>query len=394
MLLLCVLYFFLNHLTNKSMTDGLEKVTKIRLEKIEETLKKIQSFNQNLKRFRDKDEKTNDDNKESSELSDDQNNQNPNEIKKTLGVNALKKGKTSMGPVSSNLVNSNGFNTDTKKYIPLNVLNHSFLHSVFIFCILCGFLIPIYIYSNNMVYNTNQLLLVQNHIFGELIKSSASTVEVKCFMSYCQNSSALYYSDLVDMDKIQQVIKGIGTFSEVKNFYNEKFLLNACAAAIDKITKEEEYNECLNESLIVSANNTDNLIKLVDDIVDNIYKEDNMTAKEDQGKNLYMRFQLFNTSYFNQMEAIFYKYIIPVGDIFANLVNEDLDNYLTERKILVLILVCVLGTIIIIYSLIFGIIFINQLIHYLSVSRCIMKIIPTSVIISTQDLETWIENKY
>ena len=394
MLLLCVLYFFLIHLTNKSMTDGLEKVTKIRLEKIEETLKKIQSFNQNLKRFRDKDEKTNDDNKESSELSDDQNNQNPAEIKKTLGANALKKGKTSMGAVSSNLVNSNGFNTDTKKYIPLNVLNHSFLHSVFVFCILCGFLIPIYIYSNNMVYNTNQLLLVQNHIFGELISSSASTVEVKCFMSYCQNSSILNYSDLVDMDKIQEVIKGITTFSEVKNFYNEKFLLNACAAAIDKITQEEEYNECLNENLIVSANNTDNLIKLVEDIVDNIYKEDNMTAKEDEGKNLYMRFQLFNTSYFNQMEEIFYKYIIPVGDIFANLVNDDLDNYLSERKILVLILVCVLGTIMIIYSLIFGIIFINQLIHYLSVSRCIMKIIPTSVIISTQDLETWIENKY
>ena len=48
------------------MTDGLEKVTKIRLEKIEETLKKIQSFNQNLKRFRDKDEKASEENKENS----------------------------------------------------------------------------------------------------------------------------------------------------------------------------------------------------------------------------------------------------------------------------------------------------------------------------------------
>ena len=391
MLLFCIAYFFLIHLTNKSMTDGLEKVTKIRLEKIEETLKKIQVFNTNLKRFRDKDTKAADDNKEDSELSDDQN-PNPVEAKKTLGVNAVKKGKQNTTAAASSLVNSNGFNTDTKKYVPLNVLNHSFLHSVFVFCILCGFLIPVYIFSNDMVYNTNQLLLVQNHIFGELISSSASTVEVKCFMSYCQNTTNLNYSDLVDMGKIQEVIKGITTFSEVKNFYNEKFLLNACAAAIDKNTDEDKYNECLNENLIVSANNTDNLIKLVDNIVNNIYKEDEMNRKNESLSHI--RYELFNTSYFNQMEEIFYKYIIPVGDNFAKLVNSDLDSYLSERKIMVLILVCVLGAIMIIYCLIFGIIFINQLIHYLSVSRCVMKIIPTSVIISTQDLENWIENKY
>jgi hypothetical protein len=371
------------------MTDGLEKVTKIRLEKIEETLKKIMTFNSNLKRFRDKDAKTSDDNKEESELSDDQNNQNPAELKKTLGPNA-KKGKQNLAAINSSLVNSNGFNTDTKKYIPLNVLNHSFLHSVFVFILLCGFLIPVFIISNDMVYNTNQLLLVENHIFGELISSSASTVEVKCKMSGCQNKTALLYSNLVNMGLIQQVIKGITTFDEVKNFYNEKFLLNACAAAIDKNKNPEGYDECLNENLIVSANNTDNLIKLVDSIVDNINKENDIL----NGTKGYTTFQLFNTSYFNQMEEIFYKYIIPVGDNFASLVREDLDNYLTERKILVLILVCVLGAIMIIYSLIFGIIFINQLIHYLSVSRCIMKIIPTSVIISTQELENWIENKY
>ena len=391
-LLLCIAYFFLIHLTNKSMTDGLEKVTKIRLEKIEETLKKIMVFNQNLKRFRDKDAKTSDDNKEDSELSDDQDNPKTAELKKTLGPNANKKGKQNQANTVSSLVNSNGFNTDTRKYIPLNVLNHSFLHSIFVFCMLCGFLIPVYIFSNDMVYNTNQLLLVENHIFGELISSSASTVEVKCFMSECKTSTNLSYSGLVNMDIIQEVIKGITTFNEVKNFYNEKFLLNACAAAIDKNEHEEEYNLCLNENLIVSANNTDNLIKLVDSIVDNIYKEDKMNIEnKTEG---YTKYQLFGKSYFNQMELIFYKYIIPVGDNFARLVNEDLDHYLTERKILVLILVCVLGAIMLVYSLIFGIIFINQLIHYLSVSRCIMKIIPTSVMISTQDLEKWIENKY
>ena len=48
----------------------------------------------------------------------------------------------------------------------------------------------------------------------------------------------------------------------------------------------------------------------------------------------------------------------------------------------------------IIYCFYLMIFFVKKLVNYLSVSRCIMKIIPTSVIISTQELETWIENKY
>ena len=62
------------------------------------------------------------------------------------------------------------------------------------------------------------------------------------------------------MDKIQDVIKGINIFDEISNFYNNKFLLNACGAAIDENKEKEKYTDCIQDSLIVSANNTDNLI--------------------------------------------------------------------------------------------------------------------------------------
>ena len=64
--ILCLLFCFLIHLTNKSMTDGIEKVTKIRLEKIEEIIKRIKTFNSNLKKFRERDLKS-EDNKEEGE---------------------------------------------------------------------------------------------------------------------------------------------------------------------------------------------------------------------------------------------------------------------------------------------------------------------------------------
>ena len=73
------------------------------------------------------------------------------------------------------------------------------------------------------------------------------------------------------MNLIQEVIKGVNIFPEVDNFYNGYFLLDACAAAI-KDQNSNEYNDCLKDQIIISANNTDNLMKLIDDLVDNIIK--------------------------------------------------------------------------------------------------------------------------
>ena len=386
-ILICTAFFILIHLTNKSMTDGLEKVTKIRLERIEETIKKIEQFNSNLKKFRDKDSKASPDKEESNESDDQRNKNQPGEVRMNASIDKRKRNNNE----SSSIIGSNGFNTDVKKYIPLNILNSSFIHGVILFIILCGFLIPTYIYSNKMISNTNQLLLVENYIFGKLITASSKTVEIKCFMSQCQTiSDILGYSKLVNMDLIQEVIKGINLFDEVNKFYNQKFLLDACAASMEAKNTDENYLNCKNDTLIISANNTDNLIKLIDDLVENIRKEYEMDKNEEG----YFKQKLYNTSYFQQMEEIFYKFIIPVGDIFAKLVQNDLTIFLKTQKTLITILVICLGIIMFIYCLYLGIFFVRKLVHYLSVSRCVMKIIPTSVIISTQELETWIENKY
>ena len=384
-LIILIIFFLFIHLTNKSMTDGLQRITKINIEKVEETLKKIQAFGRHLKRFRDKDAKASEENnKEDSELSDDENNANQiNEKKKNTTIEKKDKKKKDLIPES-------GFAADKRKYVRLNILNHSVLHAIFIICIHIGFIIPIFIYSFEMINNTNKLILIQNYIFGNLISSSASTVEVKCFMSECKNKTYLHFNDSNVKDKVQEVIKGISLFDGVKNFYNEKYLLNACASAIDQSSQKEKYDRCMDNVLIKSANNTDNLIKIIENQVQKIYKQCN-TANNIRGNNHTV---LFNTTFFTQVEEIFYNYIIPVGDYFSRIVISDLDHYLGNKKNIVIILVIVLVVIMILYSLIFGIIFVNQLIHYLSISRCIVTIIPTSVIIATQDLETWIENKY
>jgi hypothetical protein len=385
-ILICGSLFFLIHLTNKSMTAGLEKLTKIRLERIEETIKKIETFNSNLKKFRDRDSTGGGETKENEENPTQGINKTPVETPTKGGNTIKKKGNVEI----SAAINSNGFNTDVKKYIPLNVLNSSFIHGVIIFAILCAFLIPTYLFSNEMISSSNQLLLVENYIFGRLIVAASQMVEIKCFMSDCQNSKKLEYNELVDMDQIQEVIKGINLFDQVYDFYNNKFLLDACAAYLDGGKNNPQYDSCKEETLIKSANNTDNLIKLINDYLENIHKEHDMETKVPN----YYKQKLFGTTYFQTMEEIFYLYVLPVGTVFAKIVKDDFKSYLKFEKSIILTLIICLEVIMFFYCLYLVFLFVKKLVNYISVSRCIMKIIPTSVIISTQELETWIENKY
>ena len=73
---------------------------------------------------------------------------------------------------------------------------------------------------------------------------------------------------------------------------------------------------------------------------------------------------------------------------------DNLLEYLNQKRSLIISLVCFLSCTVICLCIYIGFCFISKLIYYLSVSRCIMKIIPTTVINNTTELETWIENKY
>ena len=379
MVILCVIYYILLFITNKALTGGLNKVTKIRLEQVEETIKAIESFNSNLKSLKDK--TFNSDKEREKNAITSKNNDKGNDIS-----NETENDK------KNNTVNSLGFSTESKKIIPLKTITFSFAIIIYIICCLLAFLIPIYIYTNQMVTNTNDLLLVENYIFGTLIKASTQTVEIKCFMSSCKNEKNLDYSRITNTKIMMKIIKGINSFKRVKDFYDNNFLLNACGAAINNDTNPTEYDQCINDNLIISANNTDSLIRLIGDFYDNIKKEyDIQIQKQNNSKIEEIKLSLFNNDYFLSIETLYYKYIHPVGKKFTEVATLDLKIYLNIKRTLIILLLIIFICLIVLFCIFFGIILIKQLIHYLSVSRCIMKIIPTSVIINTQELESWIE---
>ena len=380
-----LIYLILLYITNRNMAEGLEKVGKIKLELLEDIIKKIEGFNLVLKRFREKESKNQEKN-------------NPNgktnvQDKTNLGtVNG-----TRINPTSS--VNANGFNTDIKKFIPLNILSLDYLQSVLVFIILFSFLIPTFIMTQYMVNNTNKLIEVQKFIFGKILTASANIVEIKCNISECLTQNQLKFDDLININDMQQIVLGINNFGELDNFYNKKYLVNACQVLYDEETQAELYEICMENKLVKSANNSDSLIKLIDETVDILYKDievySSQNVKLNNGSEVpFFKSFLYSTDSFFDLETVFYNFVAPISNNFATICKSSLDKFLNEKKDIVFSLIIIYGILITFICLYIEIFYIKKLIHFLSVSRLILKIIPTMVINNTPELETWIESKY
>jgi hypothetical protein len=249
----------------------------------------------------------------------------------------------------------------------------------------------LYFESLSEIEVTNQLFLVQNYIYGKLAKTLSIIIDVKCYISECQTKNTLNNNGLVNMSLIQEVINGMNLLSGISEFYNEKFLLNACSAAINPELKKEAYEACLSDSIIINANNTNNLMKLIEIYVGNIKKEYEINSNIDPN---YRKIQLFNSTNFKNIDYIFIAYIITVPDIFKDTIVNSLNMFLSNKELVISFLIISFGIVISLCCIIFGIFLIKKLLYYLCISSCIIKIIPISVIFGTQELETCIENKY
>ena len=397
--LLCIFYYIMIRATNESMTIGFQKITKIKLDKIEEIIKRIELFNLNLKKFRNKEFNNMDDSKINSEIIDERSLRNHILSEKySSSLDNIIKHEKKNSIKNLLLLGNNEFFSDLKRYIPLTILEEYYYHGIILIIFLCTFLILIYLFSINMIQDINQLLIIEKFIYGKLISISAEIIEVKYFIIGSKNTSALDYSELKSNSEIKNMIKGLKNFEEIDDYYNNKYLSDACQASIDKDSEPERFEYCYNNDTVIStANNTDNLIKIIDNIIDNIYKKYEMKVDSSQNdsidiirNNLYF----FNESNFQNIEYIYYNYIISVGDFYSKSIISNLNYYLIDKKRVLLILVCSSSIVIILYCIIFISIYIPRLIKFINISRSVLIIIPTSIIMITPELENWIENKY
>ena len=97
-----------------------------------------------------------------------------------------------------------------------------------------------------------------------------------------------------------------------------------------------------------------------------------------------------STSYIN-LENAFYNYVSPTIPIFNEKILESIEKKLNNIKNYINIIFGIYIFILIFFILYVKLKFLPLFEYLLSISKCIIKIIPTSIISSNQVLENWLD---
>ena len=390
-ILALIFFILLIRMTNKAMTRLLKKISKIKNDKIEERIKKLEVFSTNLNKFKEMDyNNITEESKMKSENNADKNASKLLLYNKTFKTeNSFSEMNTTKSSTDSSF--STGYNLEEKKYTPLRVLNEYFIHAFIIIIIFAVFIILIYYFSSQAIKDINTLLLIQKFFYGKLISTSIEMVEVKCYISNCANKTAFDLSQFKSYSNINTIVVGLKKFDEINSYYNNKILVNACDAVENEYATQHSFELCINDTYIKRGNNSYNLIKLISDKIINIYIKDKMNSKNVIN---YERANLFKSEEYLEIEYIYYNYIYGIDKSLSRVIKSNIISYLKYKKEIIISLIFYLILVTILYFFIFMGIYIPRLIHFINVTRSVIKIIPTSIIMITQDLEKWIESKY
>ena len=174
--------------------------------------------------------------------------------------------------------------------------------------------------------------------------------------------------------------------NEIYNFYHNYFIIDICGCAYDK--NDELFEICKQQELPNSLNNTADLIDYILNKVNDLISEAHYSLSIDSSYNIK---NTFGSSTFSSLEESFYSYLIPVTDRINYSILKSMENMIYQKRKIIIFLIYFfnIGVLIFILYVKYG--FMVTFEYLLSISKCVIKIIPSSMICSNQDLEDWLE---
>ena len=398
-LILSVLFIIFLCLTNSNMQQGLEKVSLIQIEKINETILKITDFKEKvLNKFVKLDFIFSAKNLQKE---------------KSIGKKIIEKRREKEKMLAQKLAEDKYSFDENRKIKKLKILNSSYYKALFIVAILISILLPVFFQCKLLIDNSNDILVYKRFIIKDLISTNLNILNIKCKISNCEKSPVhdrkenknpeynLVYnynfsSDAAaDDEKMNQITNN---YPELYDFYNNKYMLDICNTISDideilfKVNSAEKIsviiNDCVKDKEVISSNNTVSLVNLIKDSIFNLDKE--IFLKN----NMVMQMEGFNDDNFKRIEYVFYKYINKVYPNLEYYIRLSLYNFSNTIEIRIVILMILFSVLIFIFSIYIYFFYIKTLINMLSISRCVLRVIPTNVIFDTPKLEAWIESKF
>ena len=392
--IIVIIYVFILYKTNKNIDEGFEKISTIKIAKINETIKKLDEFNNSLKKFIEM-------NFEDNHYFDIKT-LNQYEFTTTLDrkTNILMQySKTNKNQNEQNIfdelkkdnnTNNNLLKIKIEKTKKLQLFQYSYIQPL-ILAFICGeFILTTLLISKLIVNSSNEIINVQTFIYELVLSSSTAFLDLKYSLTYYPIEHDIPYLKVSSNFSLTKVMNSITKFDDILTLYNN-MQINICEATFNSETQKDKYQLCLNDPKVQVVNNTNSIFKLIDRKVETLMELKNFYISENPNYDTKL---LYSSIEIQQCEYLFYNYIIFfIDNISSTTLNTQKKKLNNNRKIAICLYVLIIIEIIIftIYILMF---FLNKIIYFLSVERCIFKIIPINVIYSTPELSSWIENNF
>jgi PAS domain S-box-containing protein len=365
LIMLLFLYFVSICMTSGYMQKELMKVSKIRLKYINETIRNLDYFyNRILSKYKETNKTITTHNKE------------------PLTTEPTNKGKDGELDKTIQTIIDDNYMSKESKFKNLQVLNKFYFSNFFLLLFSCIILALVYVQSSTMIENAEKFYYLKNYFFFSMIKASTDLVDTKCTLLSCKRQKLIGFNKSFTYEDDTIIKEQLNFYPELFNLYTNKYLKDICAL-IHNDTVSTSYLDCSNDDIILSTNSTLVLLNTLNDALYYINKEYSIDKTAQ-----------FNNTYFEKAERIFYDFIINIPRNLINTSVISLNNYMYKIQFIVVSLIVIFAVVIITFSIYAIFSYIASLIDYIAISRCILKIIPTNVIIHTNELEEWLENKY
>ena len=371
---LFIYYFYILIVTNRYMGEGIDKLIKISQDKLIELLENIRQFKIYSKSI------IKGNNKSITQIS-----------LENLKVTKIEKGYTNVieNKFNNNVINVKpeviDFSFDENNIIKLNLQYSCYIYLSCMFICDISICLGLYLIMKYILNTNLQILKIQTLFLGHYLMISTGILNVKCLIFDCNNDERLDYKTFYDSSYLEIFYQNLPKFSILDEYYSNSYLLDACLA-MNYEKNTEIYNNCYENEIVKSLNNTNSFIEFIKNEITNIVYEIEKNYDDD-----YFIYHLSVSSSYKNLENAFYNYVSPTIPIFNEKILESIEKKLNSIKNYINIIFGIYIFILIFFILYVKLKFLPLFEYLLSVSKCVIKIIPTSIISSNQILENWLD---
>ena len=278
----------------------------------------------------------------------------------------------------------------------LKILTSTYFIQLIIAAISVGFLLPTYLNVIGLTRSSKRIIDIQEYFFGGFYNVSETIIRMKYQISYSfgdseEKSSLMKNEEDYLVKKIYDkdtVIKYMLDFDDVIQLY-ENLSVGVCKLKYGDSNKEE-YDKCEKSTLVKSVNNTNTIFQMIPQLVQTLLDLSLYYKEKDSNYN---SFQLYTQVSFGLLENYAFNYFAPMSETIGKVTINALEQKIKSKRRLILICIIIFFVCVFAFTGYVGVKVMKDIIHLVSVSRCVLTIIPINVINQTLELENWIEDK-